>query len=119
MFVGSDFLKEEIPSSEVIIMGIILHDWSLQVKKMLLEKGYRALPDNGVLVVIDSLIDDDRRTHTYGLCMSVNMLIEFGVDGGYDHTGADLRTLCQQVGFASIEIRPLTTTHSMCIAYKN
>jgi ubiquinone/menaquinone biosynthesis C-methylase UbiE len=118
MFVGSDFLQEEIPSSDVIIMSIILHDWSLQVKKMLLEKGYRALPDNGVLIVIDSLIDDDRRTHTYGLCMSVNMLIELGVDGGYDHTGADLRTLCQQVGFARIEIRPLTTTHSMCIAYK-
>jgi hypothetical protein len=95
MFVGSDFLMEEIPSSDVIIMSIVLHDWPLQVKKMLLEKGYRALPDNGVLVVIDSLIDDDRRTHTYGLCMSVNMLIEFGVDGGYDHTGADLRTLCR------------------------
>jgi cyclopropane fatty-acyl-phospholipid synthase-like methyltransferase len=118
MFVGSDFLKEEIPSSDVIIMSIVLHDWPLQVKKMLLEKGYRSLPENGVLVVIDSLIDDDRRTHTYGLCMSINMLIEFGVDGGYDHTGADLRTLCQQVGFACNEIRPLTATHSMCIAYK-
>jgi hypothetical protein len=45
------------------------------------------LPDRGALVVIENIIDDERRENAFGLMMSLNMLIETAE--GYDFTGAD------------------------------
>ena len=42
-------------------MGHILHDWSLEEKKLLLRKAYDALPESGALIVYDAMIDDERR----------------------------------------------------------
>jgi hypothetical protein len=68
-------------------MGHILHDWDLAQKRALLAKAYNALPSGGALVIYETLIDDDRRTNSFGLLMSLNMLIE--TTGGFDYTGAD------------------------------
>jgi hypothetical protein len=43
---------------------------------MLLGKAYEALPEDGALIVYESIIDDDRRKNAQGLLMSLNMLIE-------------------------------------------
>ena len=64
-----------MPSADVLIMGHILHDWGLDKKRMLVRKAYEALPLGGALIVYDPLIDDDRRHNTFGLLMSLNMLI--------------------------------------------
>ena len=36
-------------------MGMILHDWNLDKKKMLVQKAYEALPRCGVFVVIEGM----------------------------------------------------------------
>ncbi len=36
-------------------MGMILHDWNLDKKKMLIQKAYEALPRGGAFVVIEGL----------------------------------------------------------------
>ncbi len=36
-------------------MGMILHDWNLDKKKMLIQKAYAALPRGGAFVVIEGL----------------------------------------------------------------
>src|SRR5215218_5500347 len=56
-----DFFADEFPKADIITMGMILHDWNLEKKKMLIAKAYRALPAGGALVAIENLIDDDRR----------------------------------------------------------
>jgi hypothetical protein len=75
-FYPGDFFTDELPSADVLVMGHILHDWDLTQKCTLLDKAYAALPTGGALVVYEALIDDDRRTNTFGLLMSLNMLIE-------------------------------------------
>ena len=75
-FQSGDFFTENLPSTDVIIMGHILHDWDLPQKRMLLRKAHDALPAGGRRVVYDSIIDDDRRANAHGLLMSLNMLIE-------------------------------------------
>ena len=69
------------------MMGHILHDWDLEIKRMLVRKAYEALPEGGAFVVYESIIDDDRSKNAFGLLMSLNMLIE--TPGGFDYTGAD------------------------------
>jgi hypothetical protein len=71
------------------MIGHILHDWDLEVKRMLVRKAYEALPEGGVYIVYDSIIDDDRPANAVGLLMSLNMLIE--TPGGFDYTSAIVR----------------------------
>jgi hypothetical protein len=111
-----DFLKDEFPKADLITMGMILHDWNLEHKKMLIAKAWRALPEGGALVAIENLIDDPRRENAFGLLMSLNMLIEFG--DAFDFTGADFTGWCLEAGFRRCEILPLGGPASAAIAYK-
>ena len=111
-----DFFDDDFPRADVITMGMILHDWNLDAKKMLIGKAYQALPPGGAFVAIENIIDDERRQNIFGLLMSLNMLIEFGE--AFDFTGADFRQWCLEAGFARCEILPLAGPASAAIAYK-
>jgi len=111
-----DFFKDEIPVSDVIIMGNILHDWNLEEKKILIRKAYDQLTDDGALIVIENIIDNDRSANLFGLLMSLNMLIE--APGGFDFTGIDFEKWTREIGFKSTEVVPLTGPASASIAYK-
>ena len=43
-FHAGDFFKDRLPHVDVLVMGHILHDWSLDEKMLLLRKAYDALP---------------------------------------------------------------------------
>ncbi|MET0986517.1 MAG: methyltransferase [Steroidobacteraceae bacterium] len=111
-----DFHAAPFPSADIITMGMILHDWNLQNKRMLIRKAYDALPAGGCFIVIENLIDDARRTNAFGLLMSLNMLIEFG--DAFDYTGADFNRWCREAGFNRTEVLPLAGPASAAIAYK-
>jgi len=111
-----DFFAEPLPKADVITMGMILHDWNLEKKMHLVRAAYDALPPGGAFVVIENLIDDDRRTNAFGLMMSLNMLIEFG--DAFDFTAADFAGWCRQAGFRSTEVIPLAGPASAGVAYK-
>jgi O-methyltransferase domain/Dimerisation domain len=115
-FTPGDFLVDDLPRADVLIMGQILHDWGLPTKLMLIGKAYTALEKGGSLIVYEYLIDDDRRTHLPGLLSSLNMLIE--TRGGFDYTGADCMGWMRDAGFANCHVVPLTGTHSAVIANK-
>jgi predicted O-methyltransferase YrrM len=114
--ISGDFFNDPLPKADVITMGMILHDWNLEKKKHLIHQAYKALPENGVFIAIENLIDDARRENAFGLLMSLNMLIEFG--DAFDFTGADFWSWCHQVGFRSYEVLPLAGPCSAAIAYK-
>lgn len=111
-----DFFTDEIPKADVVTMGMILHDWNLEHKMMLIRKAYDALPEGGAFVVIENIIDDARRENAFGLMMSLNMLIEFGE--AFDFTGADFDGWCREVGFKRTEVIHLAGPASAGIAYK-
>lgn len=111
-----DFLSQPLPAADVITMGMILHDWDLPTKKMLIAKAYDALPPGGAFIVVEMLIDDARRENVLGLMMSLNMLVEFGE--AFDYTGADFAGWCREAGFARCEVLPLAGPSSAAIAYK-
>jgi len=111
-----DFFSDEFPKADIITMGMILHDWNLDRKKMLIAKAYRALPKGGALIAIENIIDDERRKNAFGLLMSLNMLIEFG--DAFDFTGADFAGWCHEAGFSRCEVLPLVGPASAAIAYK-
>jgi hypothetical protein len=115
-FQPGSFFSDPLPSVDVLVMGHILHDWNLEIKRMLLAKAYQALPPNGALIVCETIIDDDRRENVTALIMSLNMLIE--TDGGFDFTGAECRQWMKDAGFRETRIEHLTGPESMVIGVK-
>ena len=106
----------QFPKADVVTMGNILHDWDEETKLMLIQKAYDALPDGGVFVVIENIIDDERKNNVFGLMMSLNMLIETGT--GFDFTFDDFNKWTKIAGFKTTSLLPLAGPTSAAIAYK-
>ena len=115
-FVAGDFFKDKLPQADVIMMGHILHDWGLDVKRMLIGKAFDALPKGGALIVYESIIDDDRSSNAFGLMMSLNMLIE--TPEGFDYTGADCMSWMKGAGFTQTRVEHLLGPDSMVVGIK-
>jgi hypothetical protein len=115
-FYPGDFFKDSLPSADVIIMGHILHDWGLEEKRQLIAKAHAALPKGGALIVYEAIIDDERQQNTFGLLMSLNMLIE--TQGGFDFTGADCSRWMRDAGFKETRVEALCGPDSMVVGIK-
>jgi hypothetical protein len=115
-FQAGDFFAGALPKADVIIMGHILHDWDVNQKKTLLSKALAAVPKGGAVIVYDAIIDDERRENTFGLLMSLNMLIE--TPAGSDYTGADCQQWMRETGFSNTRVEHLVGPDSMVIGLK-
>jgi hypothetical protein len=115
-FLPGSFMEQPLPKADVIMMGHILHDWNLEVKRMLVRKAYEALPQGGAYLVYESIIDDDRAQNAFGLLMSLNMLIETA--DGFDYTGADCCRWMKEAGFRETRVEHLVGPDSMVIGIK-
>ena len=115
-FHPGDFLRDPLPSADVLVMGHILHDWDLDEKRAILAKAHAALPPGGALIVYDMMIDDERRRNAAGLLMSLNMLIE--TPGGFDYTGADCMGWLQEAGFRETRVEHLAGAYSMAVGIR-
>jgi O-methyltransferase. len=114
---SGDFIKDPIPSAEIITMGNILHGINEETKMLVIKKVYESLPENGVFMTIENIIDPERKINTFGLLMSLNMLIENG--DGFDYTQNDFDTWTKKIGFKRTEVIPLAGPTSVAIAYKS
>ena len=115
-FQGGDFFNDPLPAADVIIMGHILHDWNMEEKRMLIKKAYEAVPSGGAFVVFEAIIDDERRKNSFGLLMSLNMMIE--TRGGFDYTGADCCSWMRDAGFRHLRVEHLAGPDSMVVGIK-
>ncbi|MEU1848230.1 methyltransferase [Streptomyces sp. NPDC019990] len=115
-FVAGDFFHDPLPSADVIVMGHVLHDWNLDIKKMLIRKAYEALPPSGSLLIYEMLIDDDRRKHTTGMLTSLN--VSLASAGGLGYTGAEASSWLTEAGFREVTVRHLDGPDHMVIGTK-
>jgi precorrin-6B methylase 2 len=113
---SGDFFEDELPKSDVIAMGNILHDWGEEEKLLLIKKAYDALPKGGAFICIENIIDNNRDRNVLGLLMSLNMLIE--TKKGFDFTFNDFDQWAHLTGFTRTEWVNLVGPTSAVIAYK-
>jgi hypothetical protein len=115
-FAPGNFFEQPLPEADVVMMGHILHDWDLETKRMLIAKAFAALSPGGAYIVYESIIDDERSSNTFGLLMSLNMLVE--TSGGFDYTGSDCMQWMKEAGFRETRVEHLVGPDSMVIGIK-
>ena len=115
-FSAGDFFVDPLPAADVLVMGNILGDWSLDERRVLLAKAYAALPEGGALIVYEQLIDDERRERAVSLLVSLLMLIE--TPGGGSYTGADCRSWMGEAGFKETTVEHLAGPDWMVVGFK-
>jgi hypothetical protein len=113
---SGDFFTDPFPKADVITMGNILHGWGIRDKKMLMSKAFDALPKGGAFVVLEDIIDNERRENSFGLMMSLNMLIE--TSEGFNFTLSDFNEWAIECGFSKTSVMPLTGPTSAVTAFK-
>ncbi|MEO8906323.1 MAG: methyltransferase [Polyangiaceae bacterium] len=115
-FRAGDFFAEPLPQVDVLIMGHVLHNWPLVEKRVLIRKAYEALPVGGALIVYEALIDEQRQSNTFGLLMSLNMLLV--TRGGFVFTGSECQAWLREAGFRETRVEHLHGSDSMVIGVK-
>ncbi len=115
-FFPGNYMTDELPHADVLVMGNILCDLDLAGKKLLVEKAHAALPDGGALIVYESLIDDDRRANAAALLTSLAQHLQ--KEGAFGFTGAECQSWMQEAGFGSTSVEPLEGPRSMVVAKK-
>jgi len=85
-------------------------------KQEIVQKVYDAVSEGGAFIAIENVIDNDRRKNTFGMLMSLTMLLEN--EEAFDYTFDDFERWTKKAGFKRTELMPLTGPASAAIAYK-
>jgi SAM-dependent methyltransferase len=100
-FQAGDMFKEDFPKSDVIAMGNILHDWNDEKKHILFQKAFDAINPGGVFVIVEELIDDERKVNQPALYMSLFMMVE--TYKGFNMSLSDIKKYAEKYGFSRVE----------------
>jgi hypothetical protein len=100
--VGADFFDAVPSGSDAYVLKAVLHDWEDDACRAVLGVVRRAVPADGVLLVVEQLLDegpDPRRT----AFMDLNMLV---APGGRERTRDEYAALLAASGFALTQVQP-------------
>jgi hypothetical protein len=100
-FGGNFFADPALPRDhDVVLLSMILHDWSEEHNREILGKCYDALPSGGGIVISELLVNDAKTGPPPAALMSLNMLIE---TEGRNYTPAEYSSWLHDAGFADID----------------
>lgn len=93
-----DFFKDELPKgNDIILLSQIMHSWSIEENKNILKKIYESLPEGGVLVINEFLLNDDKTGPLFSALFALNMLV--GSEGGNAYTEREIKEWLSDAGF--------------------
>lgn len=100
---GDFFRDPKFPAGhDVILLSMIMHDWSEADDRAILKKCFEALPAGGAVVISELLVNDEKTGPAPAALMSLNMLIE--TVGGRNYTPAEYRAWLSDAGFHEIRV---------------
>uniref|UniRef100_A0A2I3LEH7 Acetylserotonin O-methyltransferase n=1 Tax=Papio anubis TaxID=9555 RepID=A0A2I3LEH7_PAPAN len=97
-----DFFKDPLPEADLYILARILHDWADGKCSHLLERVYHACKPGGGILVIESLLDEDRRGPLLTQLYSLNMLVQ---TEGQERTPTHYHMLLSSAGFRDFQFK--------------
>jgi acetylserotonin N-methyltransferase len=98
--IAGDFFRDTLPEADLYGLGRILHDWSEDKIRLLLDRIHAALPAGGGLLIAEMLLDDDKRGPVDAHMQSLNMLV---CTEGRERSPAEYRSLLESAGFTAVQ----------------
>lgn len=117
-FHGGSFFEDSavLPSTDIAVMGHVLHDWDAQQRGFLVNKAFHALNPGGVLLVYDRMLEPGP-TYVENLVISLDMLLV--TDGGSEYTVAELVGHAEVAGYVSTSVHPLGELDTLVVCHKS
>ncbi len=101
--VPGDFYADDLPSGvDLAWLGAICHQNSRRQNRELFVKIYKALADDGVVVIRDVVMDSTHISPPGGALFAVNMLV--ATDGGSTYTFDEYREDLREAGFDDVTL---------------
>jgi SAM-dependent methyltransferase len=96
-----DFLADpELPAGhDVVLLSMVLHDWTPEQNLAIVRKCWAALPPGGQIVISELLVDDDKTGPAAAALMSLNMLVE---TVGRNYTAEEYAEWLRAAGFVDV-----------------
>lgn len=91
--IGGSFFEKIPIQSEAIVLSRVLHDWNDEKAKLILKNCFEALPNNGILYVIENCSD---KINIDLSLLSLNMA---AMCESYERTSDQYISLCKNAGF--------------------
>ncbi|NXI70777.1 ASMT methyltransferase, partial [Anseranas semipalmata] len=101
-FHEGDFFKDSIPEAELYILSKILHDWDDDKCGQLLAKVHKACRPGGGVLLVESLLNEDRSGPVETQLYSMNMLVQ---TEGKERTPAEYSKLLEAAGFREVQVK--------------
>ncbi|KNB53421.1 methyltransferase [Streptomyces caatingaensis] len=115
-FAAGDFFRDELPRTDVFVIGHILHYFDAGQRRDLLARVFEALNPGGAVLVYDRMIDDERKGAPLSLLGSLNMLLTS--DGGREYTPSECREWLAAAGFTEVDTVPVSRPDTLAIGRK-
>jgi hypothetical protein len=98
-----DFLADpELPAGhDVVLLSMIMHDWTPEQDLAILRKCFAALPPDGRIVISELLVNDEKTGPPAATLMSLNMLVE--TVGGRNYTAEEYEQWLHATGFVDVQ----------------
>jgi len=97
---GDFLLDSALPTGhDVVLLSMIMHDWTPEQDLAILRKCFAALPPGGTIVISELLVNDEKTGPPAAALMSLNMLVE---TAGRNYTAAEYEQWLHTTGFVDI-----------------
>lgn len=101
--VGGDMF-ESVPQGDAIFMKWILHDWSDDHCLTVLKNCHKAIPENGKVIVVESIVTEEHETTVIAKTVSqMDVYMMNKNPGGKERTQKDFIALANAAGFTEIK----------------
>jgi cyclopropane fatty-acyl-phospholipid synthase-like methyltransferase len=111
-----DMFAAELPRGfDAVLFSQILHDWPPEKDALLLAKAHAALPQEGLVLVHEKLVDDDGRGPLANALVNLDMALW---TEGQQLTESGLRRMLEDAGFGQVERRPTAGYWSVVMGRK-
>lgn len=116
-FIEGNYLTEDFEDNyDLILLSAIVHINSFEQNKFLIKKCAGALNPNGILIISDFVMNENRTEPYYGAFFALNMLA--GTANADTYTESEIRTWFESAGLNNIERKNTSFGSDLMIGIK-
>lgn len=116
-YIEGNYLQADFGNEyDLILLSAIVHINSYEQNKNLIKKCFDALNNNGMIIINDFVMNEERTEPAFGTFFSLNMLV--GTESGDTYTETEMKEWFDFAGIEKIERKKTSFGSDLMIGYK-